>query len=106
MPLRFARACLTCGVLQRQGNRCGKCAGVIVAQRGRERGRTVYTDPAWRKLSALLRAKRPWCEACGARDSLTVDHITPLQPGQSPVVPEHLLRVLCRPCHGRVTRHR
>ncbi len=108
-PLRFARACLTCGILQRVGNRCQPCANKIVTKRERERygpvGRSPYADPAWRKLSREMREEFPWCFACRATTDLTVDHITPLLPGQSPVVPKHLLAVLCRSCHGKKTKH-
>jgi 5-methylcytosine-specific restriction endonuclease McrA len=52
-----------------------------------------------------MREEFPWCFACRATTDLTVDHITPLQPGQSPVVPKHLLAVLCRSCHGKKTKH-
>lgn len=107
MPaLRFARPCLTCGVLQRTGNRCGTCAAKITAKRQRERGPQPYADPAWRRLSAEVRREHPWCQRCGSPNDLTVDHIYPLQPGQSAVVPKEFLRVLCRPCHGSITRHR
>jgi 5-methylcytosine-specific restriction endonuclease McrA len=105
VPLRFPRSCLTCGTLQRVGNRCGACSNKITAKRQRERGPQVYADPAWRKLSREMREEFPWCFACRATADLTVDHIIPLQEGQSPIVPKHMLAVLCRSCHGRKTKH-
>ena len=106
-PLRFARACLTCGILQRVGNRCQPCANKIVTKREKERygpnGRSVYADPEWRKLSRQMREQFGWCFACKSTTDLTVDHVTPLAPGQSPVVPMSELVVLCRSCHGKKT---
>jgi 5-methylcytosine-specific restriction endonuclease McrA len=106
-PLRFARACLTCGILQRVGNRCQPCTNKIVSKRERERygptARSPYADPEWRRLSREMRSAYPWCFACKSTTDLTVDHIIPLQPGQSPVVPMDMLTVLCRSCHGKKT---
>jgi 5-methylcytosine-specific restriction endonuclease McrA len=107
VPLRFARSCLSCGVLQRVGNRCQPCANSIVTKRERERygpsARSPYADPEWRRLSREMRAEFPWCMSCKATTDLTVDHVIPLLPGQSPVVPKSELLVLCRSCHGRKT---
>jgi 5-methylcytosine-specific restriction protein A len=74
--------------------------------RQRSRGESPYASPEWRRLSREVRAERPWCEGCGGTTDLTVDHITPLVTGQSPIVPKVGLRVLCRSCHGRVTQHK
>jgi 5-methylcytosine-specific restriction endonuclease McrA len=81
------------------------CAAKITAKRQREREPQAYGDPAWRRLSQEMRAEYPYCFACKSTDDLTVDHVIPLMPGQSPVVPKDQLAVLCRSCHGKKTRH-
>lgn len=103
--LRFPRACLGCGVLQRTGNRCGTCANKISANRQREREPQAYASAEWRNLSREMREEYPYCFNCKATTDLTVDHVVPLLPGQSPVVPKDMLAVLCRSCHGKKTRH-
>jgi len=104
--VKFQRPCLDCGVLTQTGNRCE--VHRRVAQAKWKEGRpNPYLNPAWRKLSAQVRSKRPWCDGCGATGvRLTVDHIQPLSKGGALIVPEHALRVLCLQCHGRVTRHK
>lgn len=98
---------MTCGILQRVGNRCQPCQNKIVSKREQERygpaGRSPYADPEWRKLSRQMRQQFGWCFACKSTTDLTVDHVVPLQPGQSPVVPMSELIVLCRSCHGKKT---
>lgn len=48
----------------------------------------------------MLRQHRPWCEACGSQNDLTVDHIVPRSLGGTDDIGN--LRVLCRNCHNRI----
>jgi 5-methylcytosine-specific restriction endonuclease McrA len=74
--------------------------------RWKENKPNPYLDPAWKKLSSQIRSKRPWCEICGTARNLTVDHLDPISKGGPLLAPEHRLRVLCRQCHGRLTKHK
>jgi 5-methylcytosine-specific restriction endonuclease McrA len=106
MPLKFPRVCLGCGVVQRDGNRCAQCQDKAEVKRHAARPVQAYRNAAWRKLSKEMRTAHPWCEMCGITGEyqrLDVDHIVPLRPGEDPVRPKHELRVLCAPCHARVT---
>jgi len=104
--VRFQRPCLDCGTLTPQGNRCS-----LHRREAQTRWKAgvpnPYANAAWKRLSALVRSKRPWCEGCGAANvRLTVDHIYPLSSGGALIVPESALRVLCLRCHGKVTKHK
>jgi 5-methylcytosine-specific restriction endonuclease McrA len=104
--VNFARPCLDCGTLTQQGNRCSMHKRQAQSK-WKEGVPNPYLNPAWRKLSALVRAKRPWCEGCGATGvRLTVDHLQPISQGGALLAPEHMLRVLCLRCHGKVTKHK
>jgi len=101
---RFARPCLNCGIATTDGNRCRECR--LEFQKERHAGlRKPYANPEWRKLSRQVRAERPYCEACGSTEDLTADHIVPLSRGGDLIVPLSELRVLCRVCHGKLTKH-
>ena len=102
----FARPCLDCGLVSREGNRCIRC------QTAYNRARYIanpkpkpYASREWRNLSAKVRKQRPWCEMCGKTTNLTVDHIIPISKGGRLIAPVEQLRVLCRSCHGKVTEH-
>lgn len=102
--MTFQRPCLDCGVLTTVGNRCQAHRSAAMS-RWKEGKPNPYADPAWKKLSAQIRSKRPWCEVCGRTTDLTVDHLDPISKGGPLLAPEHRLRVLCKPCHGRLTKH-
>ena len=104
-PMAFNRPCLTCGILQTNGNRCLSCSAKEATKWKAAAGPSPYRDPAWRKLSARMRKKHPWCDLCGTTKNLTVDHLHALKDGGALIVPEHMLRVLCWTCHGRITKH-
>lgn len=104
--MNFNRPCLDCGTLTSEGNRCELHRKAAVNRWRAMRGPSPYMDPAWKKLSATLRLKRPWCEVCGTREDLTVDHLDPISKGGPLLAPEHRLRVVCRKCHGRITKHK
>jgi 5-methylcytosine-specific restriction protein A len=93
-----ARACV-CGVVVIDAYRCDACttkAGSRV--RHDQHARRSWR---WRRLSERLRQSQPWCTSCGSTDDLTVDHVVPLSMGGKEYDVDNL-RVLCRPCHGRV----
>jgi 5-methylcytosine-specific restriction endonuclease McrA len=100
----FQRPCLDCGVLTPSGNRCSMHKRAA-NYRWKEGKPNPYLDPAWKKLSSQIRSKRPWCEVCGKTTDLTVDHLDPISKGGPLLAPEHRLRVCCRACHGRLTKH-
>ena len=58
-------------------------------------------DPVFRAISTRLRKRSPFCQRCGARDDLTVDHIIPTS--ERPDLAREVLnmRVLCRACNSR-----
>jgi len=101
----FQRPCLDCGVLTMVGNRC-QTHRAAAQSRWKEGRSNPYADPAWKKLSSQIRSKRPWCEVCGKTSDLTVDHLDPISKGGPLLAPEHRLRVVCRTCHGRLTKHK
>lgn len=66
--------------------------------------RVTVTDrnpPAWRRLSARLRRRQPWCSWCGSPRDLTVDHIVPQAERPDLAWTESNLQVLCRTCNSR-----
>jgi 5-methylcytosine-specific restriction protein A len=87
------------------GNRCQTHRAAAQA-RWKEGRPNPYLDPAWKKLSSQMRRKHPWCEVCGKTTDLTVDHLDPLSKGGPLLASESRLRVICKPCHGRLTKHK
>lgn len=62
----------------------------------RARDRVTRENGArWKRLSARLRRRQPFCSVCGTPDDLTVDHVKPLEHGGDPY-DETNLDVLCR----------
>ncbi|WP_082994382.1 HNH endonuclease signature motif containing protein [Mycobacterium paragordonae] len=94
------RPCLGCGCLIASGSRCQECRPKRRPASGRK-GRTA-TDWRWRNLSQRLRKLSPFCERCGSREDLTVDHVIPISDpvGAELVYDELNLRVLCRRCNA------
>ncbi|WP_079635083.1 HNH endonuclease signature motif containing protein [Mycobacteroides abscessus] len=99
MPWMAARPCLGCGDLIDKGSRCTACRPKDT-RRNRGPGRS-QGDWQWRQLSKRLRTQSPFCEFCGSKDGLTVDHIIP--PSEAPKLAHEVvnLRVLCRSCNSR-----
>jgi 5-methylcytosine-specific restriction endonuclease McrA len=88
------RPCLGCGQVIASGSRCSDCQ--LERKPAKHRiGRTA-TDRRWRNLSQRLRKASPFCEQCGSRDDLTVDHIIGLDEAPQLAYVEENLRVLCR----------
>ncbi len=92
------RACTVCGE-PAEGSRCA-------AHRPRDKraGRGAghaNDDAVFRAISTRLRRISPFCQFCGARDDLTVDHVIPTS--QRPDLAREVLnmRVLCRSCNSR-----
>lgn len=58
-------------------------------------------DAVFRAISSRLRRASPFCQSCGARGDLTVDHIIPTS--EAPELAREVLnmRVLCRSCNSR-----
>ncbi|RBP64145.1 HNH endonuclease [Brevibacterium sanguinis] len=56
----------------------------------------------WKNLSRRLRRQQPFCERCGSRDRLSVDHIVRFtdRPEWAYELPN--LRVLCKPCNSEL----
>lgn len=92
------KPCLDCGEPS-EGTRCDEHRRAQV--RDRSRARTRRTDTArWKRLSRRLRKLSPFCEFCGATDTLSVDHIIPVS--QRPDL-EYVIdncRILCRSCNS------
>jgi hypothetical protein len=62
------------------------------------RGRSGSTR-VWRKARAAQLARRPWCEDCGRRPAVEVDHVAGWRadPGHA------LLASVCHDCHAKRT---
>lgn len=97
------RLCTVCGVTTSRGSRCAEHPAKV---RGGDR--TLYTSREWKALSArvLARHRGQYGDACPGwqRDAhtssdLTVDHITPVAAGGTPLDPGNLA-VLCRSCNS------
>lgn len=99
------RPCIDCGAPS-AGTRCADHEAE--ARTRRERDRPPRTDEQgrrpwrWRTLSARLRRMVGECERCGSTAGLSVDHLVPTSMGGEVFPPWSGLRVLCRPCHGKV----
>lgn len=54
----------------------------------------------WQRLSRRLRRLQPWCDQCGTKDRLQVDHIIPVseRPDLEYVLAN--LRILCASCNS------
>lgn len=92
------RLCTECGE-PTEGSRCA-----VHRPRDERTGRGVghaNDDPVFRAISRRLRKSSPFCQRCGARDDLTVDHIIPTS--LAPELAREVLnmRVLCRSCNSR-----
>lgn len=62
-------------------------------------------DPVFRAISRRLRKLSPFCQRCGARDDLTVDHIIPTSEAPELAREGLNMRVLCRTCNSRRGQH-
>ena len=92
------RACTVCGE-PAEGSRCA-----THRPRDKRTGRGVghaNDDAVFRAISTRLRKISPFCQFCGTRHDLTVDHVIPtsLRPDLAREVLN--MRVLCRSCNSR-----
>lgn len=63
--------------------------------------RSDLTSRVWREQAARVKERDGYqCQACGATDDLTVDHITP-HAIDSGARADHELVTLCRSCNSR-----
>lgn len=95
--------CISCGDYTPKGlSRCAACKLPTAPRKATpgRKGRTA-TDWQWRKLSQRLRKASPFCERCGSKADLTVDHRIPLS--ERPDLAREPLNcaVLCRSCNTR-----
>lgn len=64
----------------------------------------AYANNArWKNLSARLRRKQKFCDRCGSRHKLTVDHIVRFKDRPEWAYEEANLRVLCVRCNSELS---
>ena len=91
------RPCLTCGTPS-TGPRCPEHT---TDTKHRPKGHVHTNTTRWKNLSKRLRKLSPFCELCGAREQLSVDHILPVSEAPELVYAEDNLRVGCLSCNGK-----
>lgn len=94
-----ARPCARCGEVIAAGTYCDEHKPT-----DQRTGRTHIAwrnDARWKNLSRRLRHAAPFCEDCGSRRDLTVDHIVPVSTVPELAYAEENCRVLCRSDNGR-----
>lgn len=80
----------------------------IAAPRGRmvaapKRAEPFYQSPAWRETVRAIRAERgAWCERCGGKRGLVLDHIVERKDGGADFDPANL-ELLCGRHHAAKT---
>lgn len=80
----------------------------IVAPRGRmvaapKRVEPFYQSPAWRAKVAEIKARRgAWCERCGSRNRVVLDHVRERRDGGADLDDANL-ELLCAGCHAKKT---
>ena len=93
----MAKPCLVCG----QPSAATRCAEHRLADdRDRSDNPLRRHRSRWKRLSTRLRRQSPQCEACGADDDLTIDHIIPVSEDRALAFSLANLRVLCRSCNS------
>jgi 5-methylcytosine-specific restriction endonuclease McrA len=90
------RPCLDCGTPS-DGPRC---PAHTTTTKQRPKGHIHTNTTRWKNLSKRLRKLSPFCELCGAREQLSVDHILPVSEAPELVFAEENLRVGCLSCNG------
>ncbi|WP_370462981.1 HNH endonuclease [Nocardiopsis sp. FR26] len=93
------RPCLDCGVLTRQGSRCGECGAKRQAARDQQRGSSSARGLGYRhrKLREIVLADSPPCHWCGD-PATTADHLVPRSLGGSTTLDNYVPS--CRPCNS------
>jgi len=90
--------CTVCGE-PAEGSRCAAHRPPD-ARSGRGVGH-ANDDPVFRAISVRLRKHSPFCQRCGSRADLTVDHIIPTSEAPELAREVRNMRVLCRSCNSR-----
>src|SRR5699024_11049973 len=99
--LMLMQPCVECGDLSVKN----RCEAHQLPSTPKDRGRHVaYANRSrWKSLSRRLRRMSPFCEMCGAKDDLTVDHIVRVTDRPEWTYEIDNLRVLCRRCNSRIS---
>lgn len=88
----FARPCLECGVLSRNGTRCEKHQGIIDAKTNARKAERIHYKGDYRARAKAVRDSATHCWLCGEtarpHDPWTADHVYPGDPA-SPLMPAH-----------------
>gem|GEM_PF-7072769 len=105
--MSILRPCTACGEPHDGPGRCPDCRREADTARDRTRDRASahWNNTRWKNLSARLRRMSPFCEICGSKTMLEVDHILPIVEFPELVYFVENLRVLCRK-HNRSRGHR
>lgn len=93
--------CVTCGDLSMK-NRC-EAHQLPSAPKNRSKHVAHANRSRWKNLSRRLRKMSPFCEMCGAKDDLTVDHIVRVTDRPEWTYEVDNCRVLCRRCNGGIS---
>lgn len=93
--------CVECGDLSMK-NRC-EAHQLPSAPKNRDNHVAYANRSRWKNLSRRLRKMSPFCEMCGAKDDLTVDHIVRVTDRPEWTFAVDNLRVLCRRCNGGIS---
>lgn len=93
--------CVECGDLSTKN----RCEAHQLPSAPKDRGRHVaHANRArWANLSRRLRRMSPFCEMCGTKDDLTVDHIVRVTDRPEWTYEVDNLRVLCRTHNSRIS---
>ena len=88
----FAKPCLDCGELTRNGNRCPSHQGIINAKVNARKAERIHYKGDYSARAKAVRDTATHCWLCGepARvgDPWTADHVYPGDPA-SPLMPAH-----------------
>lgn len=57
----------------------------------------------WKNLSRRLRRQQRFCDRCGSKQQLTVDHIVRFKDRPEWAYEEANLRILCKPCNSELS---
>ena len=92
--MTLMQPCVECGDLSNR-NRC-EAHQLPSAPKNRTNHVAYANRSRWKNLSRRLRRMSPFCEMCGTKDDLTVDHIVRVTDRPEWTYEVDNLRVLCR----------
>lgn len=88
----FAKPCLDCGVLTRQGNRCQKHQNIIDSKINAKKQQRIHYKGDYRQRAKAVRDNAVYCWICGETFTIdnppTADHLEPGNP-DSILLPAH-----------------